>query len=348
MNTFNLPVHSYALVYLAVVSLLAVVLTARDKNAARKKARRVSERTLLTIALLGGSTAMLLMMLALRHKTRRAKFMVGIPLIILGQAAIILFAFNQNLTVSHYRLETAKISGQVKLALVTDYHSCAYGDGQNQVLTLLDTEQPDAVLLCGDIFDHKLPPGNTIELIAGLAGRYPCYYVSGNHEFWSGKADEFKVILESYGIKVLEGMSEIWERGGARIRISGIDDPDTDRYPSRALPYAEQIKGLSAALDAGVFTILLSHRPERIDEFLPLEPDLVLSGHAHGGQWRIPFILENGLFSPNQGLFPKLTGGEYFFGDTELIVSRGLARESTAVPRLFNRPEIVVITLQGK
>jgi len=94
-----------------------------------------------------------------------------------------------------------------------------------------------------------------------------------------------------------------------------------------------------------MFTILLSHRPEIIEEFLPLKPDLVLSGHAHGGQWRIPVILENGLFAPNQGLFPKYTNGEYFFGDTELIVSRGLARESTAVPRVFNRPEIVFIVI---
>jgi len=79
---------------------------------------------------------------------------------------------------------------------------------------------------------------------------------------------------------------------------------------------------------------------------LPLKPDIVLSGHTHGGQWRIPFVLENGLLSPNQGLFPKYTNGEYFFGYTELIVSRGLARESTAVPRVFNSPEIVVITLE--
>jgi predicted MPP superfamily phosphohydrolase len=91
----------------------------------------------------------------------------------------------------------------------------------------------------------------------------------------------------------------------------------------------------------------LSHRPERIDELLPLKPDLVLSGHAHGGQWRIPVLLENGLLSPNQGLFPIYSNGEYFFGETKLLVSRGLARESTRViPRVFNRPEIVIITLK--
>ncbi|MDR1674446.1 MAG: metallophosphoesterase, partial [Oscillospiraceae bacterium] len=116
----------------------------------------------------------------------------------------------------------------------------------------------------------------------------------------------------------------------------------------RSIPYKEQIGRLSEELPGNEhFTVLLSHRPERIEELLPLSPDLVLSGHAHGGQWRFPLLLENGLLSPNQGLFPKYANGEHFFEHTVLIVSRGLARESTKViPRIFNRPEIVIITLK--
>jgi predicted MPP superfamily phosphohydrolase len=275
------------------------------------------------------------------------RFMVGIPLIIMAQALTILFPLNHSLSVSHYSVASDKIGGQARLALVTDYHSCDYGDGQRGLLSAIDAERPDAVLLCGDIFDDRLPPDNTLELIASLSSKYPCYYVSGNHEFWSGKADEFKDILASCGVTVLEGESDILEAQGGQIRISGIDDPDTDRYASRSVPYAQQIEQLSVNADDEIYTVLLSHRPERISDLLPLSPDLVVSGHAHGGQWRIPFILENGLFSPNQGLFPKYTNGEYFFGNTELIVSRGLARESTRIPRLFNRPEIVIITLAG-
>ena len=334
------------LIYLAVISLFAVILTLRDKNAARRNSWRVRERTLFAVSVFGGSAAMLLAMLAVRHKTRHAKFMVGIPLIIMIQVTIIVFALNQSLSVSHYSVKSAKISGQIKLALLTDYHSCNYGDGQRELLNAIYAELPDAILLCGDIFDNELPPDNTIELIRGLSDRYPCYYVTGNHEFWSGRADEFKDILASHDVKVLEGTGDLLDVRGDTIRIIGIDDPDTDRRTNRAAPYAEQIRRLSALSDSEIFTIMLSHRPERIDEFLPLKPDLVLSGHAHGGQWRIPFILENGLLSPDQGLFPKYANGEYFFNDTELIVSRGLARESTAVPRLFNRPEIVVITLE--
>ncbi|MDR1588599.1 MAG: DUF1294 domain-containing protein [Oscillospiraceae bacterium] len=342
-----MSIYILFLLYFAVISLLAVILTFYDKRAARKDAWRVKERTLLAVSVLGGSVAMLLSMVAVRHKTRRKKFMVGIPLIITAQVLIILLALNHSLAVSHYSVTNDKIGEQAKLALVTDYHSCDYGDGQRELLSAIDMERPDAVLLCGDIFDDRLPPDNTLELIAALSSRYRCYYVSGNHEFWSGRADEFKDALTSYGVTVLEGESDILTVRGGQIRISGIDDPDTDRYASRSVPYAQQMEQLSINADTEIYTVLLSHRPERIGELLPLSPDLVVSGHAHGGQWRIPFILENGLSAPNQGCFPKYTNGEYFFGNTELIVSRGLARESTQVPRLFNRPEVVIITLEG-
>jgi predicted MPP superfamily phosphohydrolase len=345
--------YIYPLIYLLAISLLAAVLAVRDKNAARKKAWRVRERTLLAVSALGGSAAMLLAMLATRHKTRRAKFMAGIPLIMLAQAALAALAalaFSQSLSVSHYRVETGKIVGQVRLALVADLHSCDYGDGQSELLGAIGAEQPDAILMCGDIFDDDLPPGKAIDFIEGVSAKYPCYYVSGNHEFWSGEADAFKDMLESRDVAVLEGTSGILEVRGERIRIGGIDDPDTDRHASRSAPYAEQISRLGASGGDGgdgMFTVLLSHRPERIEELLPLKPGLVLSGHAHGGQWRLPLILENGLLSPNQGLFPKYASGAHSFGDTELIVSRGLARESTAAPRIFNRPEIAVILISG-
>jgi predicted MPP superfamily phosphohydrolase len=333
--------------YLAAISLIAIVLTLYDKNAARKNAWRIRERTLLTIAALGGSAAMLLIMLLIRHKTRHVKFMLGIPLILLMQAAITVAALDTSLSVSYHSVATDKIGGQVKFALIADYHSCDYGDGQSELIRAIDKEKPQALLLAGDIFDDILPPDNIIEFLSGVADRYPCYYVSGNHEFWSRQADDFKAILESYGVKVLEGSSEILSIGDDKIRISGLDDPDTDQFANRSAPYAEQLARLSASAEPEVFTILLSHRPERIDELLPLSPDLVLSGHAHGGQWRVPFILENGLLAPNQGWLPKYANGAFSLVDTKLIVSRGLARESTAVPRVFNRPEVVLITVEG-
>ena len=269
-------------------------------------------------------------------------------LILLTQVLIVFLAFNQSLAVSRYNVESAKISGQIKLALVTDLHACEYGDGQSELLRTIDREAPDVILLCGDVFDDRTSSENAVQLVRGIADKYVCYYVSGNHD----TQDEYKIIVETYGVKVLEGTSEILEVHGDKIRIAGIDDPDVERYANagrittHSLPYTEQIKQLSTTIDSGVFTILLSHRPERIEELLPLKPNLILSGHAHGGQIRIPVILRNGLWSPNQGFFPRYTNGVYSFGETELIVSRGLSQESDAVPRIFNRPEIVVIILK--
>ena len=347
LNEQEEPLSTYAVIYLTVMSIIAVVLVLNDKNAGQKNIRRLKDRTFLFVSVLGGSAAMLLTMLAVRHKTRHTKFMLGIPLIILAQIAILVFVFSLKLSVNHYSIASDKIDREISLALVSDLHSCDYGDGQRELILAIDTEQPNAVLLCGDIFDDDLPPENTVDFIKDVAGKYPCYYVSGNHEFWSGQADDFKTVLQSYNVKILEGTSKILEIGSERIRISGLDDPDTDRYPSRAMPYADQISRLKVdSADNELFTVLLSHRPERITELLPLNPELVLSGHAHGGQWRLPIFLENGLLSPNQGLFPNYTNGEYSFGETELIVSRGLAKESTRmVPRIFNRPEIVMINL---
>ncbi|MGE5578760.1 MAG: DUF1294 domain-containing protein [Bacillota bacterium] len=334
-------------VYFVAISLVAVILTVRDKSTARRNTLRVPERTLLIVSALGGSVAMILTMLVVRHKTRRVKFMVGIPLMIIVQAALVIFALNTDLSVSRYDVETDKVNSAIRLALVSDLHSCDYDDGQAELISVIDAERPDAVMLCGDIFDDRLSPQKAMEFVKTVSAKYPSFYVSGNHEFWSNRADDFKDSLASHGVSVLEGTTETLDVNGEQIRISGIDDPETDRYPSRSAQYATQLRRLSESIDNEVFTVLLSHRPERIGELLTLKPDLVLSGHAHGGQWRLPVVLENGLLSPNQGLFPKYTNGEYFFEGTELIVSRGLARESTKViPRVFNRPEIVIITLR--
>ena len=110
--------------------------------------------------------------------------------------------------------------------------------------------------------------------------------------------------------------------------------------------FAEQLDSLAQAnADFSGFSLLLAHRPARIQQYLSGGYDLVLCGHAHGGQWRIPGIL-NGLLAPDEGFFPKYAGGTYRFDETTMIVSRGLARESTRVPRLYNPPELVLVELQ--
>lgn len=251
-------------------------------------------------------------------------------------AAVALLALDVRLAVRQYTLPTGKLDAPVRIALITDFHGCNYGAGQAELLDPLREAQPDLVLLGGDIFDDVLPWDNTLELLELLGAQYPCYYVSGNHEFWSGRAEEMKDALRERGVTVLEGGRTAVEVNGQTISLSGIDDPDA------GAAYGGQLEASAPAGEG--FSLLLAHRPERIGDYLPYGYDLVLSGHAHGGQWRIPGLL-NGLWAPNAGLFPKYAGGLYTHGDTVHVVSRGLARETTRIPRLFNRPELVLVDL---
>ena len=123
------------------------------------------------------------------------------------------------------------------------------------------------------------------------------------------------------------------------LRICGVDDPSAFAGESGWL---EQFRACQALTGDSRYTVLLSHRPERGEDYQGKGFDLVLAGHAHGGQWRIPGVL-NGLLAPDQGLLPAYAGGLYALEDTTLVVSRGLARESTRVPRLFNPPELVIL-----
>lgn len=261
-------------------------------------------------------------------------------------AALLFAAFDWRMTVRTYTIDAEEIRSEIKIALITDLHSCAYGKDQSRLIRAVDRLAPDLVLLGGDIFDDVLPDTNTAHFLAGIAGRYPCYYVTGNHEYWSGPAGfaEKMSILQQYGIPVLSGEYETVSANGETINLCGVDDPDAYLIGSRH-PFAVQLEHAAAANQNGHYTVLLSHRPEYFDAYAEHGFDLVLCGHAHGGQWRLPFLL-NGLFAPDQGFFPAYAGGRYDKSSTTMIVSRGLARESTRLPRLFNRPELVLIKLK--
>ena len=265
---------------------------------------------------------------------------------------LILPGFCNVLAVRRYTVEAPGLARPVRIALITDLHSCAYGEGQRELLDAVDAEAPDLILLGGDIFDDDLPDGNAEAFLRSFAGRYPVCYVTGNHEYWSGEAGFARkmAILDQCGIIRLSGEAVSFEVNGSRITVCGVDDPyawvDSDGFTERTEgSFRQQLAQVSGHAEDGAYTILLTHRPELLDVYSRYDFDLVLAGHAHGGQWRIPGIL-NGLWAPNQGLFPALAGGLYEQNGTVMIVSRGLARESTRVPRWYNRPELVMIELR--
>jgi len=265
-------------------------------------------------------------------------------------AALFLLSLDsRRLQVTRYTLASKKVTAPVRLALLTDLHSSEYGIGQAKLVEAIDAAKPDALLFVGDICDDEQPHENTETLLKAVASRYPCYYVTGNHEYWGCEIAKILEMFRRYGVRVLEGEAEPLEIRGQKLIIAGVSDPDAEYYVPEAPTFKAQLsKAGRAAEDASsgadTFTILLSHRPERISDYYAYPLDLVLSGHAHGGQWRLPGV-RNGLFAPNQGFFPKYTSGVYDFGRTKMIVSRGLAKESTRIPRLFNRPELVIVEL---
>lgn len=251
-------------------------------------------------------------------------------------------AFDVRLKVVFHEIESDKIENPIRLALVMDLHGCKYGENQSTLVKAIHENAPDVILLGGDIFDDNVPYKNSEIFLSEVAAQYPCYYVTGNHEFWSGEVDVILDIISSYGVTILDGKNELIEINGEKINISGLSDPDGVRYVQNQLSPEEQLALLKDDVDHTYFSVLLTHRPEMIDEYLKYPYDLAVAGHAHGGQWRIPFLL-NGLYAPNQGLFPKYAGGFYEFETMDFVVSRGLARESTRVPRIWNRPELIFI-----
>lgn len=251
-----------------------------------------------------------------------------------------LIALDERLILRTYTVASPKLTAEVRLAVVTDFHS---SDNADDVVAMVASCAPDAVLLVGDLFDddtQNRPPERTLSLMRQLSAQYPCYYVSGNHEAWTGEMDALYQQTEDAGVTVLRMSSGVLTVRGQRIALCGVPDP-YEMVFSGAPDTEEQLRQALEDVDSADFTVLLAHRPELLAKYAQFPLDLVVSGHAHGGQVRIPGVL-NGLYAPNQGWFPKLAGGAYTQDGTTLIVSRGLAVR-TWLPRIFNRPEVVLV-----
>ena len=284
-----------------------------------------------------------------------------ITYIIIGWLLILItIATDTGISVPVYEIVSDKIGKPVRIVLLSDFHSSSYGKGQQVLTDAIDAQSPDVILLAGDIAEDVRPHEHTRELLSAIGEKYPCFYVTGNHEEWSGDPDKIKELVRSCGVTVLEGDSVIFGAEERQIRISGVDN---------SIP-ALQISQCCQETGDGIFTVLMSHRPDHVDIYSDNGFDLVVCGHAHGGQVLIPWfdngekliessgvifksahgkggssVLLNGLYAPNQGAFPKYAGGEYLLADgsAEMIVSRGLCKN--ILPRVFDPPEVVVIDL---
>ena len=231
-----------------------------------------------------------------------------------------------------------------KIVHLSDLHGHEYGEGSETLLELVRAQEPDLIVITGDLIDRKSQLDLVPALARGLAAIAPAYYVTGNHEWGlgTGAVKDLKNLLAQCGVKVLSNQYEILERGGARIALAGVDDPNG--YADQTTP--EELYARIQGETPGLFTLLLAHRNDCFDRYAGAGYDLVLSGHAHGGIIRLPFA--GGLIGTDRRLFPKWTSGVYTLGDSTLFVSRGLGNNTVPFRgfRIFNRPELAVVTLK--
>jgi predicted MPP superfamily phosphohydrolase len=269
-------------------------------------------------------------------ENKKRKFGV-IPFLIISIVLVVLcrIAFDDGLAIRTYTVDSPHVEAEHTFVVIADLHSTLYGEGQSELVAEIDAISPEAIFFVGDIGEDRRDFDNTATLLEAIADRYPCYYVPGNHERWVDYTDDIHALFESYGVITL---SEENVDLGDGIVLHGIDDP---RFYETKDAFTEALYNFPVSGDK--FDILLSHRPEFAERYAEAGFDLTLCGHAHGGQVIIPYVI-NGVLAPNQGFFPKWAGGEYSFGDARVIVSRGLMRND--LPRVFNPPELVVITVK--
>ena len=235
------------------------------------------------------------------------------------------------------------------LCQVSDVHNEARGEGNAALLRALREAAPDLICITGDFLDSRRTDLDfALELAGQLAEIAPAVYVTGNHEARRMDLSALEAGLAARGVQVLRDDWMPLARGGEEIALLGLDDPGFAAGEDWTL--AEGLDQTQARLSALLaqagdrFSLVLSHRPELLPAYADAGADLVLSGHAHGGQVRLPGI--GGLFAPGQGILPRLTSGVHARGETRLVVSRGLGNSAFPL-RVFNPPEIVTVTLRA-
>lgn len=274
----------------------------------------------------------------------------GILLAVLGVMLLALVIWvlwaNTALELNTYTLENEKLPETFdgyRIAHVSDLHNAEMGENNEKLLAILRDARPDMIAMTGDMIDSR---NTNIQISLDFAEEAvkiaPCYYVTGNHESRLSVYEEFKQGLMDLGVTVLEDESVRVERGEESILLIGVNDPSfcEDAVGSDVLTDGK-LKAIPRQEDA--FTVLLSHRPELFDVYTENNMDLVLAGHAHGGQFRLPFV--GGVIAPDQGLFPEYDAGLFTRKGTSMIVSRGIGNSLIPI-RFNNRPEVLLIELK--
>lgn len=265
---------------------------------------------------------------------------------------IILFCNFQNkhLETTHYTYAAEQLGADLegyRIVQISDLHNAKFGKNNQKLVDRIRECEPDMIVLTGDLVDSNYTNvDRAVQFVDEIVKICPVYYVTGNHEYWLEKSeyDELMDGLIGAGVVILDDQVVEISRGDAKFRLVGLDDKSlADGTLEALLNNTHNV--VHEDSDEREFTVVLAHEPQYFARYAGTGVDLVLSGHAHGGQFRLPFV--GGIVAPDQGFLPEYTAGEYYMNGTEMIVSRYFGNSVIPV-RLFNFPEIVCVELVGK
>lgn len=251
------------------------------------------------------------------------------------------FCYVQNsyLVTTHYIYVSEKISEDLagyRIVQISDLHNATFGKDNQRLMKKIEELNPDMIVITGDMVDSNRPNVDVALDFATQAAKIcPTYYVTGNHENWLSTEDKQRLLkgLSDAGVICLSDETTDIKVKNSTFTLIGLNDESLR---------GNTLQNLVKNQDEAQLQILLAHEPQYLEKYAMAKVDLVLTGHAHGGQFRIPFV--GGLVAPDQGFFPEYTEGVHVDGQTTMVISRGLG--NSVVPlRLFNLPEIVCIDL---
>ena len=253
--------------------------------------------------------------------------------------------------INRWTFESPKITKEVTMAVISDLHECEYGEKNFRLLQKVKELRPDMVVIAGDWIEagRRADCTRIMDFLAELAKIFPVYFGVGNHERKVFEMRKYKEQrkrlvngLQKAGVGLLR--NEYQDIGDSNIRITGLDlEKDYYRKVVRHPVPTEHLYELIDLADESKFNILLAHNPEHFTDYVTWKPDLILSGHVHGGIIRLPGV--GGVISPAYKLFPKYDAGVYSRDGSKMLVSRGLGSHSIRL-RIFNTPELLLVKLK--
>ncbi|MBO4373969.1 MAG: metallophosphoesterase [Lachnospiraceae bacterium] len=255
--------------------------------------------------------------------------------------------------INRYEFKSSKVKKPLKIAVLADLHNCVYGRCNEVLINAIKDESPDIIAIAGDLIEAGKNASQTagMFLLFRLAKHYPVYYGVGNHEKRLFLYDCYKRQRNElvYGL-VKSGVKLIGNKGyridDTNVVITGLDIPHEyyrrvfHRYTS-----GDELVSWLGPVDKDSYNVLLAHDPSHFKAYCEYGPDLVFSGHVHGGIVRLPKV--GGLVSPEYRLFPKYDSGIYEMNGTKMLVSRGLGSHTINI-RINNKPELIIVTLSGE